>query len=294
VGDSTTVLDSVLMSDSERLYWLDKEKKLNKQLNDETLDESKKNKLSDDLKNVYQRLQAIEADKAESRASIILVGLGFTKEMQLRETRTFSGGWRMRLALARALFTKPDLLLLDEPTNMLDVPSVAWLENYLINWPKTLLVVSHDREFLDEITTDILHLHHHTLDSYKGNYSNFFGTRDERLKNQQKEYDAQLQYRQHLQAFIDRFRYNAKRAAQAQSKIKILEKLPPLEPVVSEQPVVFRFPDIDPLPSPVLQFNDVHFGYESGPVILKDVNFSLDVNSRIAIVGRKCNFFELS
>ena len=133
------------------------------------------------------------------RAAMILDGLGFTSQMQGMRTKEFSGGWRMRLALARALFTKPDLLLLDEPTNMLDVKAILWLENYLQTWPTTIFVVSHDRMFLDSVSTDIVFLHSKSLDCYKGNYTQFEKTKDEKLKNQQREYEAQKQYREHLQ-----------------------------------------------------------------------------------------------
>lgn len=177
------------------------------------------------LAEVYAELEAIDSDKAPSRASVILAGLGFTTEMQSAATRTFSGGWRMRLALARALFCKPDLLLLDEPTNMLDMQAIIWLERYLQTWPSTLLVVSHDRNFLDEVPTDMLHLHSFKIDSYRGNYSMFVTTMEERLKSQQREYDAQMEYRKHIQEFIDKFRFNAKRASLVQSRIKQLERL---------------------------------------------------------------------
>lgn len=122
-------------------------------------------------------------------------------------------------------FNRPDLLLLDEPTNMLDIKAIIWLENYLQNWPTTLLVVSHDRNFLDAVPTDILYLHSQRIEPYRGNYEQFEKTKTEKLKNQQREYDAQLQQRQHVQEFIDRFRYNANRAALVQSKIKMLEKM---------------------------------------------------------------------
>merc|ERR1719412_2098974 len=131
----------------------------------------------------------MESDKAPSRASVILAGLGFTPAMQERATRTFSGGWRMRLALARALFCKPDLLLLDEPTNMLDMQAIIWLERYLQTWASTLLVVSHDRSFLDEVPTDMLHIHDQKIEQYKGNYTQFITTMTERLKSQQREYE---------------------------------------------------------------------------------------------------------
>ena len=181
--------------------------------------------LNNRLAAVYAELEAIEADKATSKASVILDGLGFTTEMQKQPTKSFSGGWRMRLALARALFCRPDLLLLDEPTNMLDMQAIIWLERYLQTWPSTILVVSHDRNFLDEVATDMLHLHTCRIDSYRGNYTEFVSTMTERLKSQQREYEAQMEYRKHVQEFIDKFRYNAKRASLVQSRIKQLEKL---------------------------------------------------------------------
>lgn len=213
-GDDTIALDSVLECDEKLNELWRKEKEYAK-------DPTKSNELTE----VYAELQALEADKAPARAGIILAGLGFTKEMQAAATRTFSGGWRMRLALARALFSRPDLLLLDEPTNMLDIKAIIWLEKYLQNWPTTLLVVSHDRNFLDTVPTDILYLHTQRIDAYRGNYENFVKTRNEKLKSQRREFEAQMAHRAHVQEFIDRFRYNANRAASVQSKIKMLEKL---------------------------------------------------------------------
>lgn len=221
IGDDTTALNSVLECDFERARLLAEEKEINSQINAGSTDVTLNKRLTD----VYAALENIESDKAPARASVILNGLGFLGDMQGRATRTFSGGWRMRLALARALFSKPDLLLLDEPTNMLDIKAIIWLENYLQNWPTTLLVVSHDRNFLDTVPTDILHLHSQRIDVYRGNYDQFDKTRTEKMKSQRREYEAQLAHRQHVQEFIDRFRYNANRAASVQSKIKMLEKL---------------------------------------------------------------------
>lgn len=221
IGDDTSALSSVLECDFVRQKLLQDEREISAQINAGSVDPT----LSQKLTETYASLELIEADKAPARASIILIGLGFTKEMQVRPTRTFSGGWRMRLALARALFSKPDLLLLDEPTNMLDIKAIIWLENYLQNWPTTLLVVSHDRNFLDTVPTDILYLYAQRLEVYKGNYEQFDKTRTEKHKAQRREYEAQMAHRQHVQEFIDRFRYNANRAASVQSKIKMLEKL---------------------------------------------------------------------
>lgn len=221
IGDATTAIDSVLECDFVRVRLLREESECSAAINAGSTDPA----LSAKLTEIYAGLELIESDKAEARASIILIGLGFTKDMQMRATRTFSGGWRMRLALARALFSKPDLLLLDEPTNMLDIKAIIWLENYLQNWPTTLLVVSHDRNFLDTVPTDILHLHGQKIEVYRGNYDQFDKTRTEKHKAQRREYEAQMAHRQHVQEFIDRFRYNANRAASVQSKIKMLEKL---------------------------------------------------------------------
>lgn len=221
VGNDIIALASVLECDFERARLLAEEKSINAQINAGSTDITLNKQLTD----VYAALENIEADKAPARASVILNGLGFNKDMQARATRTFSGGWRMRLALARALFSRPDLLLLDEPTNMLDIKAIIWLENYLQSWPTTLLVVSHDRNFLDTVPTDILHLHTQRIDVYRGNYDQFDKTRTEKLKSQRREFEAQMAHRQHVQEFIDRFRYNANRAASVQSKIKMLEKL---------------------------------------------------------------------
>lgn len=187
VGDDTKAIDSVLESETERTRLLAREKEImatiNTSNNNTTLNDninsdapnSKTNQEKIDLLNIelaqiYTQLEYIEADKAISKASVILRGLGFDPEMQEMPTKSFSGGWRMRLALARALFSKPDILLLDEPTNMLDIKAIFWLEEYLQTWPTTLLVVSHDRNFLNTVPTDIIHLHSKKLDVYKSVY----------------------------------------------------------------------------------------------------------------------------
>ncbi|XP_064461320.1 ATP-binding cassette sub-family F member 3-like [Ornithodoros turicata] len=283
VGDDTTALDSVLSCDEKRQRLLDEEKRLTALAAKEC--ENEDHNISEQLSQVYAELQHIEADRAPAKASVILAGLGFTPAMQQKKTREFSGGWRMRIALARALFTKPDLLLLDEPTNMLDMKAIIWLETYLQEWQSTLLVVSHDRLFLDSVPTDILHFHSQRIDSYRGNYENFVKVMTEKLKNQQREYEAQQQYRAHVQTFIDRFRYNANRAALVQSKIKMLEKLPELKPVEKEAVVTLRFPDPEPLFPPILQLDEVTFSYSSGHNILEGVNLSANMQSRICIVG---------
>lgn len=281
VGDDTTVIDSLLQTNEVRYKLIVRERQLANlkgEMNEKDLKE---------FAEVHAKLQELEADSEPARASSILFGLGFTQAMQQRPTREYSGGWRMRIALARALFAEPDLLLLDEPTNMLDFKANIWLRDYLINkWASTLLVVSHDREFLNSVPTDILHLHSHRLDSYKGHYDIFVRAKAEKMRNQIREYEAQQQLRQHTQEFIDRFRFNAKRAALVQSKIKMLEKLPEIKPVEKESPVVFRFPEPSALSGTLFQLEEVSFRYTpDSPIILKDVNISASLESRICIVG---------
>uniref|UniRef100_A0A672H985 ABC transporter domain-containing protein n=1 Tax=Salarias fasciatus TaxID=181472 RepID=A0A672H985_SALFA len=258
-GDETAALQSVLQSDTAREGLLEEERTLNARIANGT------------RRSV--RLVMSAAVRAPRSAALCLC-------------REFSGGWRMRLALARALFARPDLLLLDEPTNMLDVRAILWLENYLQTWQSTILVVSHDRNFLNAVVTDIIHLHSQRLDSYRGDYENFIKTKEDRLKNQQREYEAQLQYRQHIQVFIDRFRYNANRAAQVQSKLKLLERLPELKPIEKETEVTLRFPDnFEKLSPPILQLDEVEFYYSRDQPLFSGLNLSADLESRICIVG---------
>ncbi|KAJ3389194.1 hypothetical protein HDU92_001133 [Lobulomyces angularis] len=293
-GMETSAIQSVLDADLELQALLKEEEKLNKLLSSEKSSAIEAGKASNRLKEIYQKLEELEADKAESRASAILNGLGFSPEQQKAGTGTFSGGWRMRLALARALFCNPDLLLADEVTNYLDFPAVVWLENYFQNWKGTILIVSHDRSFLDAVATDIIHFKTEGLEAYKCNFTTFVATRAEKRKNQLREYESQLQYRQHLQAFIDRWRYNANRAAQAQSKIKILEKLPPLVPPSKddmdglgegEVSVYFKFQEPEKISPPILQMSDVVFGYTKERIILNKISFDIQMDSKVAIVG---------
>jgi ATP-binding cassette, subfamily F, member 3 len=238
------------------------------------------------LGDIQAKLAEMESDKAEPRAASILAGLGFSPERQQHATKTFSGGWRMRLALARALFCEPDLLLLDEPSNMLDVPSITFLSNYLQTYPNTLLVVSHDRAFLNEVATDIIHQHSQRLDYYRSaNFDSFYATKEERKKTAKREYEKQMAERAHLQAFIDKFRYNAAKSSEAQSRIKKLERMPVLEPPEVEYSVHFKFPEVEKLSPPIIQMTAVTFGYSKDNILLRDVDLDVQLDSRIGIVG---------
>lgn len=290
-GDDTPAVKSVLQADVKREALLKEEARLQTilQQNDPSASAAQQ-QASDRLQLVYRLLQDMDHDDADSRACTILAGLGFGPGDMSRPTKEFSGGWRMRLALAQALFCRPDLLLLDEPTNMLDFPAVVWLEEHLRDWPGTLLVVSHDRFFLDSVVTDIMHMHDEKLEAYRGDYAQFLATRADRQKAQQREYDAQMLYRSTLQAFIDRWRYNANRAPQAQSRLKILEKLPELRPVIMEAPVVFKFPQpTDIIASPIIQSSNASFAYDTdqsnGKPLLENIEINIQLDSRMAIVG---------
>ncbi|KAI9722267.1 MAG: hypothetical protein M1812_001739 [Candelaria pacifica] len=299
-GDDTPALQAVLDADVWRKHLLGEQEKIGRELADlekerssladtsvdaEKLDKHREG-LDNTLSDIHAKLSEMESDKAESRAASILAGLGFSEERQHFATRTFSGGWRMRLALARALFCEPDLLLLDEPSNMLDVPSITFLSNYLQGYPSTLLVVSHDRAFLNEVATDIVHQHSERLDYYKGaDFDSFYNTKEERRKTAKREYENQMGQRAHLQAFIDKFRYNAAKSSEAQSRIKKLEKMPILEAPESEYTVHFKFPDVEKLSPPIIQMSGVTFGYSPDKILLKNVDLDVQLDSRIGIVG---------
>ena len=239
----------------------------------------------DVLADWHHRYEALDGYSMGPRAAQLLAGLGFEHEAQLQPVSSFSGGWRMRVNLARALLKPSELLLLDEPTNHLDLEAVVWLERWLKRYPGTLIVISHDREFLDNLVDGIIHFNGTVLDSYAGNYSSFERQRGERLMLQQAVFAKQQRQRAHLQAFVDRFRYQATKARQAQSRVKALEKLQAAAPIHAASGFDFSFFEPDELCSPLISFDQVQAGY-GDTVILKHIHINLLPGSRIGLLGR--------
>jgi ATP-binding cassette subfamily F protein 3 len=237
------------------------------------------------LAEIYQHLNAIDADRAPARAAEILSGLGFSNDDLERPMAEFSGGWRMRVALAAALFAEPDLLLLDEPTNYLDLEGALWLEARLKKYPKTALIVSHDRELLNNSVDAILHLSEGKLDLYTGGYDDFEHRRAEKTRLQAATRAKQDAERAHLQKFIDRFRAKASKATQAQSRIKRLAKLEPIAETVEERVAPFTLPSpARPLAPPLIQLENAAVGYDK-TTVLRNLNLRLDVDDRIGLLG---------
>lgn len=281
----------VLKADKKRLHLLEEETRLI-QLSEKGDDDA-----TEKLKEVYVELEAIGAASAESRVRRILAGLGFTTEMQKRPVNHFSGGWRMRVSLARALFLEPTLLMLDEPTNHLDLNAVIWLDNYLQNWKKTLLIVSHDQYFLDSVCTDIVHLDQQKLHYYRGNYEQFKKMYQQKVREQEKAYNRQQKHLKDLKA-------SGQSRKQAEEKTKAVQgrknkkggrkgDMPDeddLEPVElikkpKEYVVKFSFPLPPPLNPPILGLKSVTFGYPNQPKLFNDLDFGIDMKSRVAVVG---------
>lgn len=234
---------------------------------------------------IHGKLDAIDAWTIRARAASLLHGLGFSNEQLECPVSDFSGGWRMRLNLAQALICRSDLLLLDEPTNHLDLDAVIWLERWLKSYPGTLILISHDRDFLDPVVGKILHIEQQTLFEYTGNYSDFEIQRATRLSQQQAQYESQQLKVAHLQSYIDRFRAKATKAKQAQSRIKMLERMELIAPAHVDNPFHFQFREPESLPTPLLKMEHVSAGYGERTV-LDSIKFNLVPGSRIGLLGR--------
>ena len=238
---------------------------------------------------IQTRLVDIDAHSAPARAAEILSGLGFDHEAQQRALSEFSGGWRMRVALAAVLFSKPDILLLDEPTNYLDLEGTLWLIDYLAHYPATVLVISHDRDLLDEVADHILHLDNAKLSLWRGNYTSFERQRREQQALQMKLVKKQEEQRRHLQAFVDRFRAQATKARQAQSRLKMLARMEPVAAMVESEVLPFDLPSPQkPLSPPIVAMEGASVGYGEKPVLSK-LSLSISNDDRIGLLGSNGN-----
>jgi ATP-binding cassette, subfamily F, member 3 len=274
-GGPESLLETVLAGDRERASLL---------LEAETAADPHR------IAEIQVRLADIEAHSAPSRAATILSGLGFTEEQQDGPCSALSGGWRMRVALAAALFGAPDVLLLDEPTNYLDLEGTIWLRGYIRDYPHTILLISHDRDLLNVAVDSILHLDQAKLTFYTGNYDNFERQRREKQALTQKMRKKQDEQRDHMQAFVDRFRYKASKARQAQSRLKALQKLQPVAEMVEARVAPFIFPNPEKaIAPPLVSWNKVAVGYDEGKPILTNITLRLDSDDRIALLGSNGN-----
>jgi len=244
----------------------------------------RENEENADLHVLYERMEAIDGFTAESRASRLLHGLGFAADEFSKAVNEFSGGWRMRLNLARALMCRSDILLLDEPTNHLDLPAILWLERWLRRYEGILLIVSHDRDFLDQVCTRIAHIEHQAISLFTGNYSQFEALRAEQLAQQQAMYARQQKEIKHIQSYVDRFRYKASKARQAQSRLKMLERMEKIAPAHVDSPFRFHFPEPKKQPQHLLGIFDAAVGY-GDDVILDNIELHLSAGDRIGLLG---------
>jgi ATP-binding cassette subfamily F protein 3 len=274
-GTEEPLIDIVMKADTERLALLAEA---------ETATDPER------IGEIHMRLADIDAHTAEARAATILAGLGFDDEAQRRPASSFSGGWRMRVALAAVLFSEPDLLLLDEPTNYLDLEGTLWLENYVGKYPHTVLLISHDRDLLNRAVNSIVHLDQKKLTLWRGGYDQFERLRAEQAEHQEKARVKQDAARKHMEAFVDRFRAKASKARQAQSRIKALEKMKPISAVVNDTVRPFSFPEpVKEAASPIIAIQGAAVGYQPGHPILKGLTLRIDADDRIALLGANGN-----
>ena len=272
--DDTPLIDVVLASDTERSSLL---AELEAPIDVE--------RMSD----VYMRLNDINAYEAPSQAAIILSGLGFSEAEQSMPISAFSGGWKMRVALAAALFRKPGLLLLDEPTNHLDFEAIVWLENFLINYEHTFLIISHDRDTLNKVVSHIAHLDQKKLSLYTGNYDQFENALAQKRLGHQALFDKQQAHKKKMMAFVDRFGAKASKAKQAQSRLRAIEKMDMVDALIAERATSFSFPKPEQIASPIITIDDVDVGYEANKPVLENLNIGIGGEDRIALLGANGN-----
>ncbi|WP_062212189.1 ABC-F family ATP-binding cassette domain-containing protein [Aureimonas sp. AU12] len=274
-GTEHSLLEIVLQADEERVA---------------LLAEAETAKDPARISDIHMRLADIESHSAEARAAAILDGLGFDAAAQARSVASFSGGWRMRVALAAVLFSRPDLLLLDEPTNYLDLEGTLWLENFVSRYPYTVLIISHDRDVLNNAVNAIIHLDQKKLVFYRGSYDSFERQRAEKMELLQKSIVKQTAERKHMEAFVERFRAKASKARQAQSRLKALERMQPIQSIVEENVTPFVFPTPEKvLASPIIRMENVSVGYSAERSILRGLNLRIDADDRIALLGANGN-----
>jgi ATP-binding cassette subfamily F protein 3 len=274
-GTEEPLIDIVLSADTERLSLL---------VEAETATDPHR------IADIQTRLVDIDAHSAEARAASILAGLGFDHAAQRRPASSFSGGWRMRVALASVLFAQPDLLLLDEPTNYLDLEGTLWLEDYVRRYPHTVIIISHDRDLLNQAVNSIIHLEQKKLTFYRGSFNQFEKQRAEARELQAKMRVKQQAQRQHMEAFVERFRYKASKARQAQSRLKALERMGPISAVVDENVQEFNFPAPQKrCASPIIALEKAAVGYDPGEPVLSQMDLRIDNDDRIALLGANGN-----
>lgn len=274
-GTEEPLIEIVLKADTERLS---------------LLQEAESASDAHRIAEIQMRLADIDAHSAEARAATILAGLGFDTAAQARPASSFSGGWRMRVALAAVLFSQPDLLLLDEPTNYLDLEGTLWLENYVSKYPHTVLLISHDRDLLNRAVNSIVHLDQKKLTFWRGGYDQFERQRAEQLEHQEKARVKQDAARRHMESFVERFRAKASKARQAQSRLKALEKMKPISAMIEDDVAPFNFPEPGKtVASPIVAIEKAAVGYAPGKPVLKNLTLRIDEDDRIALLGSNGN-----